>query len=366
MIQKLLSNYHTKIKKSFRQLKRRFKFNLSKKISSQEITNKEKGFMLDFTKNNYLTFHLRPKKSEDFYLESTCEIDNKIGIVIQGPIKENFDFLKNSIKIYEKIFKNSLIVISTWDTENQNKVNTLISDQVHIIYNKEPKKSKSNIDHQTLSTYEGLKYLLNKNVKHALKTRADIRINKNNLETFLMSLIKYFPVNKKNEFINSRIIVPSINTYKYRLYSLTDIVMFGEVSDLIIYFDKEPYEQGLQNFNIKQNSILINETPLVAEIFLCARYIKKIENNINWDLEGWWKSLKNYFCIIDNSSLDLFWLKYEWEYEFKYTRTYAHKFARALDFQDWFSLFNNSKNNWNIASSEHEKYDEKMKIKNLF
>lgn len=366
MIKKLFNNYKIKINRNFKELKKKFKFNLSKKISSQKITKNEKGFILDFTKNNYLTFHLRPKKFEDFYLESTCEIEDKIGIVIQGPIRENFDFLKNSIKIYEKIFKNSYIIISTWDTENQNQINSLSSDKVHIIFNKEPKKSISNVDHQTLSTYEGLRYLLNKNIKYALKTRADIRINKNNLESFLISLIKHFKIRKENKLINSRIIVPSINTYKYRLYSLTDIVMFGEITDLILYFDKEPYEKGLQKFNIKKNSILMNETPVVAEIFLCARYINKIENNIHWDLENWWLSLKNYFCIIDNSSLDLFWFKYEWEYEFKYTRTYAYKFARALDFQDWFSLFNNCTNNWNLASSEHEKYDEKMRIKNLF
>ena len=30
-----------------------------------------KGFVLDGTLNNYLTFHLRPKKSSDFNLVST-------------------------------------------------------------------------------------------------------------------------------------------------------------------------------------------------------------------------------------------------------------------------------------------------------
>ena len=27
---------------------------------------------------------------------------------------------------------------------------------------------------------------------------------------------------------------------------------------------------------------------------------------ISWNLDSWWKSLKDYFCIIDNSSLDYF------------------------------------------------------------
>ncbi len=365
-IKKLFGKNYPYINKRLKLFKNRFKFNLSKKIASQKIVDKESGFILDFTKNNFLTFHLRPKDFHDFNLESTCSIEDKMGIVIQGPIQENFDFLKNTLKIYEKIFKNSLIVISTWESEDINKIKNLINERVHVIFNREPQKSISNIDHQTLSTSAGLDYLHTKKIKYVLKLRADIRLNKNNLESFLTTLIKFFPILKKNETINSRIIVPSINTYKYRLYSLTDIVMFGEISDLINYFDKEPYKIGIKKFNLQKDSILINDTPLVAEIFLCARYLQKIERDLKWDLDNWWISLKNYFCIIDNSSLDLLWFKYEWDYEFKYTRTYSHKFARALDFQDWFSLYNGSKDNWNKASSVHEKYDEKMEIKNLY
>jgi len=359
-----LKKIHRIIKNNVKKLNNIFKFNLSKKISAQKIVKKEKGFLFDFTINNYLTFHLRPKIHQDYFLESTCEIDEKIGIVIQGPIGTNFEFLKNSLKIYEKIFKNSIIVISTWDTEDCNKIKSLSNnDRVFVIFNKEPKKSLNNINHQILSTSRGLKYLLKKKVKYVLKLRADVRIYKNNLETFLVSLIKSFPP-KKNNSINARIIVPSLNTYKYRLYSLTDIVMFGDISDLLLYFDEETYESGIKKFENLKESLLINDTPVVAEIFLCSRYINKIDKKIEWNLKNWWESLKNYFCVVDNNSLDLIWLKYEWEYEFKYSRTYAYKFARALDFQDWFSLYNESKNNWHLATSEHERYDIKQRLKN--
>ena len=77
------------------------------------------------------------------------------------------------------------------------------------------------------------------NLKFILKTRPDIRINKNNLETYLLSLLKTFPLKEENNLINSRIIVPSLTTFKYRLYGLTDIVMFGHTNDLLIYFDKK-------------------------------------------------------------------------------------------------------------------------------
>ena len=342
-----------------------FKNNLNKKIEHQSIIDKESGFIIDNTKNNYLTYHLRPKKAEDFNLESTCKIDEKIAIIIQGPIQEKFDFLKNTIEIYKKIFKNSIIIISTWKSEDIEKINTLKDENIYILFNDEPEKSQSNIDHQIFSTNIALKFAMNHNAKYSIKTRADVRINKSNLETFFISLIKTFPV-KSNSLIKSRIIVPSLITFKFRIFSLSDIVMFGETNDLLQYFDLELFRDGLKKFDLNEKKLLKNETPVVAEIFLCARFMNKLDNSINWNLESWWDSLKNYFCIIDNSSLDLFWHKYDWNYEYRYIRTYSDKFARAIDFQDWLSLYNNSENNWRKSSDEHEKYDEFLKLKNIF
>ena len=68
---------------------------------------------------------MRPKLAENFNLESTCKINEKIAIIIQGPIKEKFNFLKNTLDIYKKIFKNSLIIISTWENENIDLINSL-------------------------------------------------------------------------------------------------------------------------------------------------------------------------------------------------------------------------------------------------
>ena len=368
ILYKIFGNFYLSLRNWIKKFYTKFDFlknNLNKKIEHQSIIDKESGFIIDNTKNNYLTYHLRPKKAEDFNLESTCKIDEKIAIIIQGPIQEKFDFLKNTIEIYKKIFKNSIIIISTWKSEDIEKINTLKDENIYILFNDEPEKSQSNIDHQIFSTNIALKFAMNHNAKYSIKTRADVRINKSNLETFFISLIKTFPV-KSNSLIKSRIIVPSLITFKFRIFSLSDIVMFGETNDLLQYFDLELFRDGLKKFDLNEKKLLKNETPVVAEIFLCARFMNKLDNSINWNLESWWDSLKNYFCIIDNSSLDLFWHKYDWNYEYRYIRTYSDKFARAIDFQDWLSLYNNSKNNWRKSSDEHEKYDEFLKLKNIF
>lgn len=341
------------------------KINLNKKIEHQSIIKKERGFLLDFTNENYLTFHLRPKNSKNFELESTCNIEEKIAIIIQGPIQDKFEFLKNTLNIYKKVFKNSIIIISTWKSENVELINTLKGENIFIIFSDEPEKAQSNVNHQIYSTNKALNLANEYGAKFSLKTRSDVRINKNNLESFFISLINIFPV-KKNNFINSRIVVPSLITFKYRIYSLSDIVMFGETNDLLQYFKNETFSIGLEKFGLNKNNLLKNETPIIAEVFLCSRFIKQIKGEVDWTLNGWWESLKDYFCIIDNSSLDLFWYKYDWHFEYRYLRTYSDKFARAIDFQDWLSLYNNSQNNWDLASGEHEKYDSNFQLQNIF
>ncbi|MDC3030192.1 WavE lipopolysaccharide synthesis family protein [Candidatus Pelagibacter sp.] len=368
ILNKIFGDFYVVARKNIKKFNSKLNFyknNLNKKVEFQRIVKKETGFIIDRTKDNYLTFHLRPKNSKDFNLESTCKIDEKIAIIIQGPIQEKFNFLKNTLAIYKKIFKNSIIIISTWDNENIKLINSLKEEGIHVLFNKEPKNSLKNIDHQIQSTNIALNFALELGAKYSLKTRADVRLNKNNLETFLISLIQTFPVHE-NDFVKSRIIVPSLITFKFRIYSLSDIVMFAETEDLIKYFDKESFEVGLKKFDLSKNNLLKNETPIVAEIFLCSRFINKLEGKISWELKDWWGVLKKYFCIIDNSSLDLFWNKYDLEYEYRYLRTYSDKFARAVDFQDWLSLYNGQENNWHLSSNEHEKYDEFLKLKNIY
>lgn len=341
------------------------KTNLNKKIEFQSIVKKERGLVVDLTKNNFFTYHLRPKYSDNFYLESTNKPKDKFAIIIQGPVGEKFNFLKNTINIYKKIFKNCIIIVSTWENENRHQINSLKNENTFIIFSKEPEKSLYNINHQILSTSVALEIAKKNGAKYSIKTRTDVRLYKNNLENFIISLVKTFPI-KTNSTIESRIIVPSLVTYKYRIYSLSDIVMAGKTVDLLEYFDPMFFEESLKKIEVSKNYLFKNKTPVVAEIFLCARMLMKINNKLDWSLDDWWNSLKDYYCIVDNSSFDLFWYKYDWEYENRFLRTYSDKFARAIDFQDWLALYNNLYFDWKLNSAEHEKYNENFQLTNIF
>lgn len=357
---------HNKLRFCFYKIFRRFKFKLNKRIDHQSIVKKERGFFFDFSIDNYLTFHLRPKKFNNYNLVSTDNIEKKYAVIIQGQIGSMYGFLSETLKIYNKIFPDTLIIISTWDSENKEKISKLKNKNIHIIFNESLHyKSPGNTDHQIISTYNALSFAKSRGIEYCIKQRADFRVNKNNVKTYLMSLINNFPLQEKNELIKNRIIITSLGTFKYRLFSASDFFLFGHIDDLIKYFDKESYIESISKYNFGKIPCFQNDTPVISEIFLCARYLKKIENNLEWNLDQWWLSLEKFYCVIDASSLDLFWLKYDWEYEHRFTKNYSNNFSRSVEFSDWLTLYAKKQHGWKEASQEHERFDESISLKNM-
>jgi hypothetical protein len=361
-----LGKYYKNILLYYETIFKPLKFKLNKKRDHQSLVRKERGFLLDFSIDNYLTFHLRPKKSDDYRLVSTDIIKNKFAIIIQGQIGGIYDFLKETLKIYNKIFPDSLIIISTWDDENIEKISKLKNKNTHIIFNKSLNyKSPGNTDNQIISTYSALSYSKSVGIEYCIKQRADFRVNKNNIKTYLMSLLKNFPLKEKNESIKNRIIITSLGTFKYRLFSASDFFLFGHTDDLIKYFDKETYLNGIRKYNSAHLPCFHNDTPVISEIFLCARYLMNIDKKIQWNLDNWWSSLEKFFCVIDASSLDLFWLKYDWEYEYRFTKNYSNRSSRAIEFSDWLTLYSENQHGWNNSNEDHERFDENYSLKNI-
>ena len=59
-------------------------------------------------------------------------------------------------------------------------------------------------------------------------------------------------------------------TRKYRVYGLSDILMFGETKNLSKYFLKEEYERSLKIYDFGSYPCIIKDTAVINEIFsLC-------------------------------------------------------------------------------------------------
>ena len=336
MIKKILKKINF-----FNYLKYNIILNFSKKVSGLPLANKGLDFIASYSRSNYISHTIRPKYSENFKLVSTEEINKKeFGIIIQGPIssKNELNFLRETLKIYKNIFPKTLIVVSTWKNSFSKK---LFNDEYIKISELEKPKVPgfANINYQIKSTSNAIKILKDKGIKSILKTRTDCRICKPNLKSYFLSLQKTFI---SEDSMNSRIFASNVATCKYRIYGLTDIMLFGKTEEIELYFKDETEEDILKNYSFKR---IINETAVMSEILLCARYLKNKGIQLDWTLEHWWECLSKYFGIVDVYSIDLFWHKYDWNFEQRFVKNYLYKSSRSIEFSEWLSLYNKFKLN---------------------
>ena len=298
----------------------------------------------------------RPKKTNNIIVDSQKYNNSDTAIIIQGGLNGVLDFVSESIDLYLKLFSDSKIILSIWKGDVTDNFLSKYQNKIHIIVNNKPKQIFYNTDLQIISSHSAIEYAKNNNFKYCLKTRTDCRLYNNNSIKYFKNLLKLFPIDKKYKNINSRIISCANDTRKFRVYGLSDILLFGEVKNMLKYFDKEQFELSL-NKNFGNYPCIIKETAVINEIFLCARYLKNSDINLEWTLSDWWKICGEIFCVIDPSSIDLFWYKYHWKYEQRFIQNYTTDDKQALTFSDWLNLYMDK----NFIFDESKK--EKWKIK---
>jgi len=324
-----------------RVLKKPFILSVTKKVHGKKIVNLEKGVLLDFSIDNYVSYIFRPKKSENTKFNIETYDNSSTAIIIQGPLYGLEDYVKETLYFYTKIFNNVLIILSTWEDEcSKNFIDNLKDHKnIKILRNNKP-KTIHNVDLQTASTISALKYAEGKKIDFCLKTRTDCRIYKKNAIFFLKNLLKNYPIDKKYNLLH-RIISCSIDTRKYRVYGLSDILLFSSTKNLIKYFDPNEFKNSLIKMGLGNYPCVKNETAIINEIFLCARFLKENNFEIDWTLEDWWNKCRELFCIVDANSIDFFWYKYDWKYEQRFNTNYTSNFEQSLQFSDWLCLYNN-------------------------
>lgn len=339
-------------------MKRSYLISPSKKVHGKKIVKSEKGILLDLSVNNYVSYTFRPKKYNNFKINNEIYDNSSTAIIIQGPLYGLEKYVKETLLLYSGIFENVSIILSTWKDECKPDFYNEFKNykNIKILLNEKPKTSH-NIDMQILSTFTALKLLDENNIKYCLKTRTDCRIHKKNSLFFLKNLLKNYPIDKKYNNLQERIIACSVDTRKYRVYGLSDILLFSSTKNLIKYFNEKKYDSSLEEMGLPSYLSLKNDTYVVNEIFLCARFLQNNNIQIKWTLEDWWKNCREIFCIVDASSLDFFWYKYEWKYEQRFNTNYTSDFEQSMQFSDWLNLYQNPNFVFN------EEFKEKWKIK---
>jgi len=306
-------------------------------------------------RNKAITYHIRPLENSNFHIKPSKKSNSTTAIVMQGPVDNDKDFTLETLKIYRKLYRDSLIILSTWDNENKEILNQIENIGVKIIQSRKPDNTSDgplstwqNIDLQIISTKAGLKFALKNNAEYCLKTRTDQRFYRSDLIDYFFKFQETFPLNAKTNQ-NQRLISSSFATPKYRVYGLTDMMMFGEVNDLFNYWNVENYSTGIYKL-IDQHSQdippIISGTLVGAEVYFMSSYLQKLDEDLDWTLEHYWEMLGEYFLIMDSTSIDTYWNKYNKSSEYKFGRDYSLKAHRLLDFMDWIQLYQEKDTQW--------------------
>jgi hypothetical protein len=172
-----------------------------------------------------------------------------------------------------------------------------------------------NLSRQIETTINGLKYAKELGIKFAVKMRVDQHVSPVNFIELCLAMINTFTAKTGNECTptstHKRIFVTSYNTFRRKPLHISDMLMFGEVESLIIYWKRCP----AWNFTCETEKLL-SKYPLISrinfhtpEVWLAARYLDslgyelgdlKIANEYAW---------RNEFGIIDSAWVGQSWLK---------------------------------------------------------
>lgn len=327
----------------------------NKKARGQYIFQNNISFIFSLNFNSFFSFYNRPKKSNDIKSNSVY-LKKKFGIIIQGPIIWDDKFTYESIKIYLKIFPDALVVLSTWKNENIDKIKNIRNKRLIIIKSTLPQDpGPGNINYQIKSVKVALDFLKSKKIEFTLKTRTDSRIYNPYSFVYLLNLMNTFKFTSE-KFINERILISSIATCKYRVYGATDITQFGNTLDLCNYWNAPYYEFGLNDLTLNPENPIINNTPILSEIYLCSHFLYRNKIKINWTLDQWWNLCKEYFLVFDAQNIDFFWNKYEKQLEQRFLISYTTH-PRSMNFNDWLILLSGKFKSESFLKDHQEKWE---------
>ena len=222
----------------------------------------------------FITYHTRPKytdsiKYKTFYYNN---IDfQTLAIVMQGPLILKDNFTIETLKLYRNFFPTVKIILSTWDTEDEEYVNKVRKLNIIVLQNKKPALAGiANINLQIASSTTGINHAKKLGCKYVLKTRTDQRIYSDHFLQFIYASLKKFPLTHRSAQ-KERIIAFNLNTFMFRPYSVSDMINFGHVDDMIKYWCLEYDTRGLEDLPVS-NTLIGWSKQRLAEVYFVTSF----------------------------------------------------------------------------------------------
>lgn len=299
----------------------------------------------------FFTYHRRPIAAANVSMrEEAPAAIPRCAIVIQGPLVHDKNFTLETVKIYRDNFPKALIIVSTWNDENYDYAAEIKAGGAdEVLLNEKPSYGGlGNINYQLVSSAAGMNKAKELGAEYAAKTRADQRIYSPNFLEFFYNLARVFPVAPTYKQ-KDRVITMSLDTFKNRIYQISDMLVFGHIDDLLIYWglplETKEYAAAKKTEENKaaagqREKISEGEFP-VSEQELTANFLKKVGRNLVWTYEDSRRALAEHFCVADQDAIDIYWYKYARLTERRHYYYNRDNFwdKHEVSFADWLNLY---------------------------
>jgi len=259
---------------------------------------------------NFVTIRQRPKRDPARDPAWAPDLRDDTAIVLQGPLVDKDDFTTETVRRYRRNFPNTPIIVSTWQNEKRETIASLKAEGAHIIVQSPPElDGVQNSNRQMLSAASGVSAAVDLGMTFVLKTRTDQRLYSERLLGLLHSTIKTFPLDGSRGLQTERLVGLSSNTFAYRMYGLSDMVIFGAIEDMSLYWDGTLDYRNLQE-PISASTLRQFAELNVCEVRYCSEFLKRTGWIPRWTLRDSWEAMASRFAILDSSAVDLYWPKY--------------------------------------------------------
>ncbi|SHN51294.1 WavE lipopolysaccharide synthesis [Butyrivibrio hungatei DSM 14810] len=258
----------------------------------------------------FLTKVYRPKKADEIGIRSHNSAKYKTAIVLQGPIKKEDDFTYESVKLYKVLYPECEIIVSTWKSEGDQKERFESLGAIVLLNDPPEKPGYANCAYQTVSSIEGIRKARELGCVRVCKTRTDQRFHTPNLFFYMEKLLDQFPI-KINTTQKKRLIAISTTTLSFRVYNTCDMFIYGEIDDVENYFD---CPLDTRDWGKDSNVEWVNAEQFgrlrFAEAWFVSYYLEKLGFKLKFTLEDSDYYRNELFIIVDGSTIDLLWQKY--------------------------------------------------------
>lgn len=296
---------------------------------------------------DFVTTRLRPKTGSAVgpyrVFDPVARPVGRTAIVLQGPILREENFTVESVRYYRANCPEWVIIVSTWEGEDGAALAALRAAGAEVVLNPKPAvPGRFNVNFQAASTRGGVRRAAELGCAYVAKTRADQRVYALAAVLSLPWILDAYPV-RNAPTQSKRLVSTSYITSKYAPYFFSDLFMFGTPADMLDYWSPpdDDVQKGRDELMAEKEraDTFEGHVAVAPEFHLLRAYLSRGGDQPPFRVADWWQVLADRLCVVDWSSLDVYWPKYLPHDERHDLSNDAHPVGHQVRFLDWLALY---------------------------